>query len=42
MHDISMMDVKDDEGKMWEARQACMREFDALERKFALESDRLG
>ncbi|KAL8833782.1 MAG: hypothetical protein Q9176_007823 [Flavoplaca citrina] len=42
IQDISMIAVEDDEGKMLEAQQACVREFDKLERKFALESERLG
>lgn len=42
MHDISMIAVEDHEGKVQEALQACVREFDMLEKKFAVESERLG
>ncbi|KAL9032654.1 MAG: hypothetical protein Q9180_006379 [Flavoplaca navasiana] len=41
LHDISLMVIEEDNGKMLEAQRAYMREFDMLEKKFALESERL-
>ena len=37
-----MMVIEEHDGEMQEAQQTCVKEFDMLERKFALESERLG
>ncbi len=42
VHDISRMFIEEDNGEMLEVQQACVREFNKLERNFALESERMG